>query len=269
MSLVLLLIFGFAPSFLWLIFYLRRDQHPESNSMVLKVFVWGMLIAPVALLLELVLTLPFGQDSLAKGDDLFNQPLGIVLILVAGIPALVEEFLKYQVVRQKVLISSHFDEPLDVMLYMVIAGLGFAAVENFSQALELYLDGRSHVQILWIILIRFLGATLLHTLSCGIFGYFIAFALIRMKQRIQLYFFGFGLAWFIHFCYNGLLVLIDKFKPQSITLPRIIHNLDVFLLSPSFFCFVGLVLFLVMLAIINLVLFSKLKNKPSTCQIVN
>lgn len=269
MSLVLLLIFGFAPSFIWLLFYLRRDQHPESNSMVLKVFVWGMLITPLALLLELVLAIPFGTSSLAKGDDLFGQPLVIVLILVAVVPALVEEFLKYQVVRQKVLHTSHFDEPLDIMLYMVIAGLGFAAVENFSQALELYLDGHSHVQILWIILIRFLGATLLHTLSCGIFGYFIALSLIRAKQRIKLCLIGFGFAWFIHFCYNGMIVLIDKFKPQSITLPRIIHNLDVFLLSLSFYCFMGLVLFLVLLAIINLVLFGKLKNKPSTCQVVD
>ncbi len=37
--------FGLAPSFIWLLFFLRKDAHPESNPMILKIFFYGMLAA--------------------------------------------------------------------------------------------------------------------------------------------------------------------------------------------------------------------------------
>jgi RsiW-degrading membrane proteinase PrsW (M82 family) len=40
------------------------------------------------------------------------------------------EIFKYLVVRFKVIKNPAFDEPTDIMLYMIIAALGFAAVEN-------------------------------------------------------------------------------------------------------------------------------------------
>ncbi len=45
--------FGLAPSIIWLLFFLRKDHHPESNSMVLRIFFWGMLATIPAALIEL------------------------------------------------------------------------------------------------------------------------------------------------------------------------------------------------------------------------
>ena len=47
------IIFGLAPSIIWLLFYLRKDSHPESNRMVLKIFFYGMLAALPAVFLEI------------------------------------------------------------------------------------------------------------------------------------------------------------------------------------------------------------------------
>jgi len=267
MSLLALIVFGFAPSFIWLFFYLRKDKHPESNSAVLKIFFWGMLIAPVALSLELLLSIPFKQVLSGETGMLLGQPLWVGLFLVAVVPALVEEFLKYQVVGQKVLKSSYFDEPLDIMLYMVIAGLGFAAVENLTQTITLYVEGNSYASIAAIILGRFLGATLLHTLSCGIFGYFIACSLIHIKQKIRWLFSGFAFACLIHFCYNGILLMVSRTQSAAGAVESTAGPLGSMLLSNSFYYFIGLLLFLLVLAIVNAALFKRLKNQSSTCQI--
>jgi len=40
------------PSLVWLLFYLRKDKHPEPNSMVIKVFTLGILSAFAAVILE-------------------------------------------------------------------------------------------------------------------------------------------------------------------------------------------------------------------------
>jgi RsiW-degrading membrane proteinase PrsW (M82 family) len=51
MNLFILIILGLLPSTIWLLWYLRKDKHPEPKQMILKIFFWGIIIAiPVALL---------------------------------------------------------------------------------------------------------------------------------------------------------------------------------------------------------------------------
>ena len=122
MSYPLYIIFGVIPSIIWLLFYLKKDVHPESNRMVLKIFFMGMLVAVPAVFLEI---------GIFKTFDAFNLPPLLLAILntFVGV-ALVEELLKYLVVRNQVLSHKEYDEPIDAMLYMIIAALGFAALEN-------------------------------------------------------------------------------------------------------------------------------------------
>src|SRR4030042_110876 len=122
MSYSLYIVFGTLPSFIWLLFYLRTDTHPESNKMILKIFVFGMLIAIPAILLE---------TGLLDIIQNFTLPtiLSVFLKVFVAV-ALIEEILKYSVVKAKVLDHPEFDEPIDVVLYMIIAALGFATVEN-------------------------------------------------------------------------------------------------------------------------------------------
>jgi len=114
--------FGLAPSIIWLLFYLRKDAHPESNRMIIKIFFFGLLSALPAVFLEVGIFQEFNRLAL---PSIFITILNVFI----GV-ALVEEVLKYLVVRGKVVKSPELDEPLDLMLYMIIAALGFAALEN-------------------------------------------------------------------------------------------------------------------------------------------
>ena len=51
--------FGLAPSVIWLLFYLRKDVHPESNKMILKIFLYGMIIAVIAAFVEISISESF------------------------------------------------------------------------------------------------------------------------------------------------------------------------------------------------------------------
>jgi RsiW-degrading membrane proteinase PrsW (M82 family) len=134
-----------------------------------------------------------------------NSFLRIILASTL-IPAAVEEYLKYSIVKAKVLKNSAFDEPVDAMLYCIIAGLGFAAVENL---LILFKAGLLPLgQALSTIGLRFLGATLVHALASGIVGYWLALGLLYARQRKKLILTGLTIAIIFHSCYNYLILTI-------------------------------------------------------------
>ncbi|HUV81358.1 MAG TPA: PrsW family intramembrane metalloprotease [Patescibacteria group bacterium] len=193
MSYPLYLFFGILPSIIWLLFYLRRDAHPESNRMVLKIFFYGILAALPAILLEMGI-LGFLQELK------FSPSLLTFLNIFIGV-ALIEEFLKYLVVREKVLDHPEFDEPIDIMLYMIIAALGFAAAENILILFSLgpvFLLGN----VFTVSLLRFWGATFLHALCSGSLGYFWALAIFETKKGKNLLAIGLIQAVVLHGLYN-------------------------------------------------------------------
>jgi len=193
MSYPLYLFFGILPSIIWLLFYLRRDAHPESNRMVLKIFFYGILAALPAILLEMGI-LGFLQELK------FSPSLLTFLNIFIGV-ALIEEFLKYLVVREKVLDHPEFDEPIDIMLYMIIAALGFAAAENILILFSLgpvFLLGN----VFTVSLLRFWGATFLHALCSGSLGYFWALAIFETKKGKNLLVIGLIQAVVLHGLYN-------------------------------------------------------------------
>src|SRR4030042_5969673 len=100
MSFPFLITFALAPSFAWLLFYLRKDKHPESNLMVLKIFFYGMLSAIPAIFIELGFFQELGKWNL-------SLPLASFLNVFIGV-ALTEEILKYSIVKIKVLKNSEF-----------------------------------------------------------------------------------------------------------------------------------------------------------------
>jgi len=90
--------------------------------MIIGIFLAGMLVAIPAIYIEQILKILF--TTLPIPSTLF-----FLLYFLFGI-AFVEESLKYVVVRIGAFSRKVFDEPLDVMLYMIISALGFAAAEN-------------------------------------------------------------------------------------------------------------------------------------------
>jgi RsiW-degrading membrane proteinase PrsW (M82 family) len=136
-----------------------------------------------------------------------NPPLIYLTLLntFLGV-ALIEETMKFLVVKKEVLSSAEFDEPIDALLYMIIAALGFAASENILILLglgPLFLP-----RALEISLLRFLGATFLHALCSATVGYFLALAIFETKKRII--FLGLLISIILHGLYNFSIMEIES-----------------------------------------------------------
>jgi len=202
-------ILGILPSLVWLVFYLHKDAHPEPKKTIIKIFFLGALMGPLAIALEFLLqwlispTLDFNRfQSIISSNSLL---LTLNILLFAP---LVEEYLKYAVVKKFALKNPAFDEPIDAMIYLVISALGFAALENVLSVFTL--SDLSMGTAVAHALTRFLSATFLHTLSSGIFGYFLAKSLLDLKRRKIILWQGFILAASFHGFYNYLSKLLGS-----------------------------------------------------------
>jgi len=216
------IIFGFAPSVVWLLYYLRKDVHPESNRMVLKIFLYGMLIGIPAVFIEKGIAAgaqflaTVDANKLMTTDFLRNHIFLFFLYNFLGV-AFIEEFLKYLVVREKVLKNPELDEPTDIILYMIIAALGFAAIEN----LGFLATTTGLFKTVLMALIRFLGATFLHALCSGLMGYFLILSFYEVKKTSRFIFLGLASAAILHGLYNIFIIKVAE-NFSFIILPIII-----------------------------------------------
>ena len=197
------IVFGLLPSLIWLRIYLREDIHPEPNRLILKVFILGMLITIPAALLESVT-----QSFLQKFDISPNLYLFLYCFLVI---AVVEEISKYEVVSFGIFKNPEFNEPVDAMIYMITAALGFSAVEN---TLTLFSFGNSSLLVgttLFIVAIRFLGATFIHTICSGTVGYFLGLSHFKEKNSKMIIILGLIIAVLLHGFYDySIMTLVSK-----------------------------------------------------------
>jgi len=220
MSYLLYILFGFFPSIAWLLFYLKADVHPEPKKEILAVFFFGALATIPAIILEVFLV------------DLFNKlplsPLATALLVnVIGV-ALIEELVKYGAVwlkEQKLNQNSQLDEPVDLVIYMIVSALGFAAIENLLFLLPI-------IQINLAImtsLFRALSAILLHTLCSGTIGYYLALSFCDPKRKKRLFLKGILIASSLHGLYN-LFIIKSESNVAYLYIPLLIlTGLAVFL----------------------------------------
>lgn len=198
-----IILLGFLPSFIWLLFFLRKDSNPESKLMILKIFSFGML-SPLPLLLIFVLLL----DLLAIRDNFnafINSSLSIFTLYVFFM-ATAEEVLKYLAVQIN-LKNSELDEPIDAMIYMIVAGLGFAALENILILFEAH-PVFVLPEIIILAFLRFISATFLHALCSGLIGYFLALSFFENKNSKKLLMTGLIIASLLHGLYNFAILII-------------------------------------------------------------
>lgn len=152
---------GVLPACIWLFFWLLEDRcEPEPKRYIFLCFLAGMLGVAVVLPLE----------QLAD-----NYLTGTALLFVWGA---LEELVKFGAAYMVALRTAFFDEPLDAVIYLVTAALGFSALENALFILGPLHDGDVLRSILTTNL-RFMGATLLHSLASATIG--IALALSFYK----------------------------------------------------------------------------------------
>jgi len=179
---------GFFLSAIWLVFFLLEDkQKPEPKIAITKTFILGMVSALVA-------------AGISKAFLYVAPALGVIdySVMSIGVHALIEELVKFLAVFIFISQTRHFDEPIDRIIYMITAALGFAVVENFF----FIMGAASIAEIIKISVLRFIGATLMHSLSSGILG--------SMWARGRLLF-GIILATLIHIAFN---LLILDFGPK-------------------------------------------------------
>lgn len=196
-SIFIYIIFGILPSLVWLSYYLRKDLHPEPKKEILKIFLWGAAITLPVFFVQI------GSVFLLKSFNI--SPIIFSFIYWFLIIALSEEFFKYLVIKIKILQSKYLDEPVDIMIYMVVAALGFAALENvlylFIPMGQLPFDEMIR-RTIFVTFIRFIGATFLHTLCSAIIGYAIAISLHNQKNRTLKATSGIVIAVTLHGIYN-------------------------------------------------------------------
>lgn len=199
---LILVVLGVAPSFVWLLFYLKEDPHPEPKRWLALAFLSGMGAVPIALVLE--------QGLMRIVPPITEVPIAALtaraLVLFLGF-AFIEECTKFLAARTLVSRNPVFDEPVDAMIYMITAALGFAALENMVLLGTLKGPALLSEGIPTLIL-RLIGANFLHTLASGIIGFGWALSLVSEQKRRKIAYLvvGIAAATILHGAFN-LLVL--------------------------------------------------------------
>ena len=188
-SYVLYGMLGFLPGIFWLFFFLQEDsKRAEPKRLIVSTFVWGGLATFVVLPIQIA-----AKYFLIAGGVMSGEMFHVFVL------ATVEEVIKFAAVYFWISGRKEFDEPIDAMVYMVVASLGFATVENVATVLR----ATSAPELLTL---RFIGATLLHALASGIVGYYWSRGIVRCKV-LQYVLYGLFFASVFHFIFNYLMVV--------------------------------------------------------------
>lgn len=182
---------GILPALVWLLFWLREDwKHPEPDRLILKTFLLGMVSVAIVIPIQ-----RFVEIS-------FPGMLAIQVLLWA----VIEESFKFMAGYFGGIHTVEDNEPVDALVYMITAALGFVALENTLFILGPLL-GNDAIQGIITGNLRFVGASLLHVVSSGIVGATIAKAFYKPRAKKMRAVFR-GLFWAIGFhAFFNLLIL--------------------------------------------------------------
>ncbi len=208
--LIPIIILAVLPSLIWLFFYLKEDDHPEPRYWLFTIFLMGIALAPLVIFLEMVLARFFGYFELPKAIE------GALLLIF--IAPLVEELSKYGAVHMALNKNPILDEPVDGMIYVITAALGFAAIENvFAIFSYIPLGAPGYLNAtLNFVSLRFISAVALHGLASGIVGYFFA-VYYFIKKDARLILVGLLGAAVLHGIYNFLITSENDFLRVFLT----------------------------------------------------
>lgn len=162
----------------------------------------GIILAPMAIILQLSL-------SRILSIEIGSTQLSLTYVFWA---AFAEELVKFYGVAIIAIRSPDFDEPMDAMIYMICAALGFAAIENILFLFKLIPEGNFFVAqagtvdaALKTLALRSVGATVLHALSSAMIGYFLAMSWFFAHHRKKLIVIGIIVGSLFHFSFNVFL----------------------------------------------------------------
>ncbi len=187
---------GIIPAVLWLCFWLREDnKHPEPERMIVITFIAGILS---------IIPTYFAEAAVASRVT----DLGLTLTVWA----LIEELAKFSAAYLTALRTRIYDEPMDAVIYMITAALGFAAAENFlfiinsPDAITSVLTGG----------IRFVGASLSHNSDSATIGSLMALTFKKHHlAKIAAIIFGILTSALLHTSFN-VFIMKDKGSDTSV-----------------------------------------------------
>ncbi len=196
-----LLTLGILPSLIWLFYFLEKDKEPEPRLMILLVFIFGITGAGIAAMIQEPL-----RTYIYSIDTANFSNLELVLISLFDsffAVSLLEETAKFLAffVAGFIFIRRELDEPVDFIIYMITAGLGFAALENYY-----YFSMATSEIMAELIFLRFAITTFFHAIVAGILGYFIALSVRDKSYYIVVL--GLIVVSFMHTLYNILIQLM-------------------------------------------------------------
>ncbi|MEK7193142.1 MAG: PrsW family glutamic-type intramembrane protease [Patescibacteria group bacterium] len=184
------LVGGILPALFWLWFWLREDaNHPEPRWLIFWTFIAGAASTAIALPLEWL-----ARDII---------PGGLALIIAW---ALIEETSKYGAAHFTAFKTKDFDEPIDALIYLITASLGFSATENVLFLIKT-IGAQGELAGFLIGNVRFVGASLLHIVSSAFVGGAMALAFYHGKTTRRLaVIFGIIGATALHTAFNFFII---------------------------------------------------------------
>jgi RsiW-degrading membrane proteinase PrsW (M82 family) len=192
-TLILAFVGGIIPSLLWLWFWLKEEESPEPGMLLSVIFVIGMAGVIVALSIE-----RFIQTHIASPDG--------QLVLWAS----AEEVVKYLAVLILLYKTNKASKPIDWPIYMVTAALGFAALENALFLIKPLGATAGLFGAASLGQLRFLGSTLLHTVSSGVVGIAMGISLyMKGFKKFMHVFIALVIAIALHSAFNFFIIRND------------------------------------------------------------
>ncbi len=171
-------------------FWLKEDTHPEPAKILTLAFLGGMLAVLFVLPAQKIVY------------DYLREYTLISFTLWAGIEEVTKFGLTYYIALRKKII----DEPVDDMIYLIVAALGFVTFENTLFLTEILKDG-DFLSTLINGNMRFIGASLIHIMSSAVIGTMLGLAFYKNKiQKIFYTIIGIIIATVLHTSFNLFII---------------------------------------------------------------
>lgn len=165
MNFLVLLTLSLSPGLAIVLFIYFRDKYEkEPLRALLMSFGYGVLVLLAA---ELITEL-LNTEVKLHDDNLMEQAFRAFILV-----SLLEEALKFSVLRFRLYNHKDFDEPFDGIVYSVMVGMGFATAENIVYVFSGGID---------VGIVRMFTAVPAHATFAIIMGYFVGQAKF-LKQR--------------------------------------------------------------------------------------
>ena len=198
MQLLAIIFLGLLPSVVWLTFFVKEHKkHPEPPILIILAFLLGGLATFGAFYLQLY---SYNEFLLNIGKNHF---------LTVTVFATIEEILKWMAVWIFMILGisqGRFKDPIRPMIYSITVALGFAAVENIALLMNQSYLGYASMVVAELLILRFIGATLLHSAASGIVGFHWAGGIVKKENLTFHILVGLILASSLHATFNYLII---------------------------------------------------------------